>query len=82
MRIIDGSGNLRSLDLRSDPDLLNAARAGLGLFGVVYDVTLRVRPGTLDISTDTWLPASEVLYNTESLRPSLVLTTCRCFGSP
>jgi len=41
---VDPNGELREASEEGDPDLLHLVRSGYGLFGVVYEVTLRVKP--------------------------------------
>jgi FAD/FMN-containing dehydrogenase len=43
MKMITPSGEIREVDER-DPELLQAARSSYGLFGIVYEVTFKVRP--------------------------------------
>lgn len=42
--LVDGRGEVRTLDAKSDPDLFKAARISLGALGVVVAVTIRVMP--------------------------------------
>jgi FAD/FMN-containing dehydrogenase len=44
MRWVDPAGELRQASEDDDPELLHLVRSGYGLFGVVYEVTLRVKP--------------------------------------
>eukprot|EP01119_Soliformovum_irregulare_P005359 TRINITY_DN17127_c0_g1_i1.p1 TRINITY_DN17127_c0_g1~~TRINITY_DN17127_c0_g1_i1.p1 ORF type:complete len:613 (-),score=149.19 TRINITY_DN17127_c0_g1_i1:46-1884(-) len=45
MKLVDGKGNLREFSKKGDGDRVwNALLVNLGLFGVVYEYTVRVRP--------------------------------------
>jgi decaprenylphospho-beta-D-ribofuranose 2-oxidase len=43
-RIVLANGSIREVDRRSDPALFNAVIGGLGLVGIVTEVTLQLRP--------------------------------------
>lgn len=62
LEVIDADGHLRVLsDETVGPETMSAARLGLGLFGVIARVKLRVVPLYRVRQTDQRLPASEVL---------------------
>jgi hypothetical protein len=44
MKIVTPSGELMEISEEKDPELMQAARSSYGLFGVVYEATLRVKP--------------------------------------
>jgi hypothetical protein len=46
VKIIFPSGENRTVTQESDPDLLHKIRSSHGLFGVIHEVTMRVRPTT------------------------------------
>ena len=43
-RLVDGSGNLVEVTRDSDPDVLHALQASIGLLGIMTEVTLKVVP--------------------------------------
>ena len=45
MTIVDGFGNVRPLsELHTSDDIMKAARTNLGLFGVILEFTVKVKP--------------------------------------
>ena len=42
LRLMDSSGRLRRFTKSRHPDIIRAAKCGLGMFGILYDITLRV----------------------------------------
>lgn len=44
LELVDGTGRIRQVTAESDPDAFNAARVGIGAFGVITAATLAVEP--------------------------------------
>ena len=64
LEVIDADGKLRILSqLTVGEEVMSAARLGLGLFGVITRVRLRVVPSYRVRQADTQLPVREVLAN-------------------
>ncbi|HEY2513829.1 MAG TPA: FAD-binding protein [Polyangiaceae bacterium] len=62
LEVVDSEGRLRVLsDETVGPEVMSAARLGLGLFGVIARVKMRVVPLYRVSQTDQRLPAREVL---------------------
>lgn len=61
MKIIDGSGQLVRCDEQRRPDLLRAARVGLGALGIVTEVTLQCVPAFDLHAVETVEPLDQAL---------------------
>lgn len=61
LRLVDGTGRVHDATKASDPDLLDAARVGLGALGVVTRVTLQVEPAFRLEETVEPLPFDEAV---------------------
>ncbi len=44
MKLVTPSGELMEISEEKDPELMQAARSSYGLFGIVYEATLKVKP--------------------------------------
>lgn len=44
LELVDGTGRVRQVSAESEPDVFNAARVGIGAFGIITAVTLAVEP--------------------------------------
>ncbi|HEU5141713.1 MAG TPA: D-arabinono-1,4-lactone oxidase [Solirubrobacterales bacterium] len=64
IELVTGTGELRRLD-RSQPELLRAARVGVGSLGAISSVTLRCVPAFTLERVDAPLPREEVLDSFE-----------------
>jgi L-gulonolactone oxidase len=60
VELVDGGGSVRELD-SSEPDLLRAARVGVGALGAISAVTLRCVPAFVLERVDSPQPREEVL---------------------
>jgi FAD-linked oxidoreductase len=60
MELVLGDGSVRELSADGDPDLLRAARVGIGALGAVTAVTLRCLPAFTLHRVDTPCPREEV----------------------
>ncbi len=64
LEIVDAEGRLRTLSEETvGAEVMNAARSGLGLFGVIARVKLRVAPMRRVRQTDQRMPVREMLAN-------------------
>lgn len=61
MELVLADGSLRRLDAERDPELLRAARVGVGALGAIVSVTLRCVPAFTLARVDTPHPREEVL---------------------
>lgn len=67
-RIATPSGALIDCDARANPEIFNAARVGLGAFGVITQITLQNQPLTRVFKRTTIRPTEEVLEAWPELR--------------
>jgi L-gulonolactone oxidase len=67
MELVLPDGTLLEVSQTSEPDLLPAARIGLGALGVIATVTLRTVPAFTVRRTDSPLPLSETLDRLQDL---------------
>src|SRR3954452_10375423 len=67
MELVLPDGTLLEVSPSSEPDLLPAARIGLGALGVIATVTLRAIPAFTVRRTDSPLPLSETLERLQDL---------------
>jgi L-gulonolactone oxidase len=67
MEIVLADGSVLSVSRGSDPDILRAARVGLGALGVIATVTLRCVPAFTLNRLDHPLPLGEVLERLDEL---------------
>jgi hypothetical protein len=64
IEIIDAFGELRRFEAGVDPEeVMNAARLQLGLFGLIYRMTLNIKPTWNVHAKDQRLPVQDVLDN-------------------
>src|SRR5262245_5274175 len=67
MELVLPDGTLLEISETSEPDLLPAARVGLGALGVIATITLRTVPTFVIRRTDSPLPLSETLERLQEL---------------
>jgi L-gulonolactone oxidase len=67
MELVLADGTIRELSAESDPELLRAARVGLGALGVVATITLRTVPAFTIHRVDSPLPLDETLERIDDL---------------
>lgn len=71
IELVDGRGEIRRFERGKDADdVMNAVRVSLGLFGVVYRITLRVVPAFNVRHQDHFLPVEEALSRLGELVPA------------
>jgi len=68
LALVLADGSVVTCSRDEDPDLFDAARAGLGAFGVVTAITMAVEPAFLLHARETPMPLGEVLERLEELR--------------
>ena len=68
LELVLADGSVVTCSRDEDPDLFDAARAGLGAFGVVTAITMAVEPAFLLHARETPMPLGEVLERLEELR--------------
>ncbi|MEO6653381.1 MAG: D-arabinono-1,4-lactone oxidase [Ilumatobacteraceae bacterium] len=61
MELIDGAGNIVRCDADHEPDLLHAARVGIGALGIVTEVTLQCVPAFNLHARETVEPLDDLL---------------------
>jgi L-gulonolactone oxidase len=67
MELVLADGTIRELTRQSDPELLAAARVGLGALGVVATITLRTVPAFTVRRVDSALPLDQTLERIDDL---------------
>jgi FAD-linked oxidoreductase len=65
IELVLGDGSVRHLGAATDPELLRAARVGVGALGIVTAVTLRCVPAFTLLRVDSSYPREEVLDSFE-----------------
>lgn len=72
MRIVDSNGNLRTYSKDEDEVQFKAVSANFGLFGIIYDMTIKVQD-QICVSTEyRYLSLGDYVYNQSNLLQSLV----------
>ena len=67
IELVTGTGEVRELTVAGQPELLRAARVGIGALGAIVAVTLRCVPAFTLHRADTQRPLAEVLDHFEQL---------------
>jgi L-gulonolactone oxidase len=67
MEVVLADGTLREISATAEPELLAAARVGLGALGVVATITLRAVPAFTVRRVDSALPLAETLERIDDL---------------
>jgi L-gulono-1,4-lactone dehydrogenase len=70
IELVLGDGSVRELTVAGEPELLRAARIGLGALGAISAVTLRCFPAFVLERIDTAHPREEVLRRFDELAPA------------
>ncbi|WP_026118533.1 D-arabinono-1,4-lactone oxidase [Nocardiopsis salina] len=70
LEMVTADGSVVQCSAEEDPDLFNAARVGLGAFGVVTALTFAVRPAFLLHAREEPMPLEEVLERLPEMRSS------------
>ncbi|KAL3856375.1 hypothetical protein ACJMK2_011143 [Sinanodonta woodiana] len=63
VRMIDSMGRLRRFAREQHPELFKSLTCGLGLFGVMYDITIKVVPTKVVKVENKIVPLYSLLYN-------------------
>ena len=72
MRILNSEGELVTYDLSDeDSKLTKAVRGHLGLFGIVYDMTMKVDPMEVVNIQNRWMKTKEIFYDVDGLKKLL-----------
>ena len=75
MRIMDASGDLRTFSIEDDPDMMRAVQCNLGMFGIIYDMQLKVLEETIaEVYDDFSYNAGDLLYDAEKLKEMVTKT--------
>jgi FAD-linked oxidoreductase len=67
IELVAADGTMRELTAAGEPDLLRAARVGVGALGAIYSVTLRAVPAFTLHRVDSPRPISETLASIDEL---------------
>ncbi|XP_067680083.1 uncharacterized protein [Haliotis asinina] len=68
MRIIDSRARLRTFTMEDDGDVMKALMCSLGVFGIMYDVTLKVFPMKIAKVENQFLTIEDLFYNAGALK--------------
>lgn len=67
MRLMDSAGRLRRFTKESHPNVIKAAKCNLGMFGIMYDITIQVYP-TFKAKVENHFVPMSLIYNETALR--------------
>lgn len=67
MRVMDSEGRLRRFSKERHPDIMRAAMCNLGMFGIMYDITIEVYTTFKARVRNEFVPMS-LIYNSTALR--------------
>ncbi|CAH1802218.1 unnamed protein product [Owenia fusiformis] len=68
MDLVDGNGDIRHFDEETEPDVLRACRAHLGLCGIIYNTTVKVVPDEAVKFSHSLIPVDAIIFNRENRR--------------
>ncbi|PVD32918.1 hypothetical protein C0Q70_08365 [Pomacea canaliculata] len=71
MRLVDSSGRLRRFTKERHPDIMRAAMCNLGMFGIMYDITIQVYDTFKAKVENFFVPLGDLIYNTTRLRETV-----------
>ena len=72
MRIVDSTGELRTYSKDEDEAQFKAVSANFGLFGIIYDMTIKVQDQICVSTENRYLRLGDYVYNQSNLLKSLV----------
>ncbi|XP_076453306.1 L-gulonolactone oxidase-like isoform X2 [Babylonia areolata] len=70
MRLMDSAGRLRRFTEERHPDIMKAAKCNLGMFGIMYDITIKVFPTFKAKVLNRFVPM-DLIYNATALRETV-----------
>ncbi|XP_059141303.1 uncharacterized protein LOC131929117 isoform X3 [Physella acuta] len=71
MRLIDSQGRLRRFTIEKHPQIMKAAICNLGMFGIMYDITIKVHPARIVKVVNTFVPLKDLFYNQTALKEQI-----------
>ncbi|KAL8584779.1 hypothetical protein ACOMHN_035698 [Nucella lapillus] len=70
MRLMDSAGRLRRFTRERHPHIMKAAKCNLGMFGIMYDITIQVYP-TFKAKVENHFVPMGLIYNTSLLKDTV-----------
>ena len=75
MRIVDAAGKLNTFCIEEDLDMMRAVQCNLGMFGIIYDIQLKVWEETIaEVYDDFNYNAGDLFYDAEKLKEMVTKT--------
>ncbi|CAL1545915.1 unnamed protein product [Lymnaea stagnalis] len=71
MRLIDSQGRLRRFTLERHPMIMKAAICNLGMFGIMYDITIKIQPAIIVKVVNTFVPLKDLIQNQAALKAQI-----------
>ncbi|KAK7087760.1 L-gulonolactone oxidase-like [Littorina saxatilis] len=71
MRLMDSAGRLRRFTNESHPEIMKAAKCNLGMFGIMYDITIKVFPTFKAKVKNEFVTVGDLIYNTTRLKETV-----------
>ncbi|XP_050410600.1 uncharacterized protein LOC126825140 [Patella vulgata] len=71
MRLMDSSGRLRRFTIEDHPNIMKAAICNLGMFGIMYDITIEVYPIVIAKVTNQFANLGDLIYDNTKLRDTV-----------
>ncbi|XP_046569751.1 uncharacterized protein LOC124278047 [Haliotis rubra] len=71
LRLMDSSGRLRRFTIERHPELMKAVICNLGMFGIMYDITIQVYPTLIAKVHNQFVPLDSIIYNHTALRDTV-----------
>ncbi|ESO97354.1 hypothetical protein LOTGIDRAFT_159383 [Lottia gigantea] len=71
IRLMDGAGRLRKFNYENHPDIMKAAICNLGMFGIMYDITIEVLPIVKAKVKNEFVKLEDLIYDQNKLRETV-----------
>ncbi|XP_012946738.1 uncharacterized protein LOC101860474 [Aplysia californica] len=68
MRLLDSHGRLRRFTKEDHPMIMKAASCNLGMFGIMYDITIKVEPTFVVKAENRFVRLGDLMLNKDALR--------------
>ena len=68
MRLLDSRGRLRRFTKERHPTIMKAASCALGMFGIMYDITIKVEPTFVVKVENHFVPLGDLFLNRTALK--------------
>ncbi|BFZ04582.1 hypothetical protein BsWGS_07621 [Bradybaena similaris] len=71
MRVMDSNGRLRRFTKERHPSIMKAAMCSLGMFGIMYDITIKVVPTFIAKAENHFVLMKDLIGNQTALRETI-----------